>query len=1373
MLILYVTLLYITTMMETIGEIIRFILKVLTNSLAENTTDAVIDKVRPDAVKRAYKRALKRWTDDKRLRRMYADLRIDTLGKLAEYIDRGCDMGGEDVEELCRLLYEELNNDEATRQIVVLMNTEASNKRLVSIEHRQDEMLLGQERLHDVVERVADDVEATRGVSHFDKPEGYIPRTCSVVADSSSLVDRFVHPERYRPFSLLELVAGVTVVDGGRCILLAGAQAGKTTELYNLAYELQQDGLLKPLLYEVRDYAELTGLLPKLTDDMQRKTVLLIDALDERFDGNARNNLFNDINGYAKDYPHLRIILSCRSNFKDEIMLDDFVRVSLDDLSMEQVKAFLRDRGAAGLLKYIEKDLLYEFTRVPFFLSALVDFYKEKGTVPTDKNVLYEFVIDRRLSQEEKKSLEYRYDMLHEGRRLLGRLATGMQLIGANAMTDKDIVSMLGCNDHEWGLLQHSGMLELSSDKYRFVHNSFKEYFVAGVMCEMSMIDDIKKMCCYSGTDRIRDTWYNTLALYISRIRSHNAMFDELIKWISSDNMEMVLFIEKRTMSLKMRSDMFIRLMGEYNSKHLRIAEGSDYTYRRLMDFGSSVASAKYLFEELGRVTEINTPAINLLWCAKFIDWELLYDSDELAASLRDVLYGLLGKFLDVANSFFYVMLPFENKEFIDESGLNRIFDIVKDCDSAEVVSGFISLVNMAGMTDRYIDYIISHDACVNNYSYGEIHYHVGRDDLYKAYKSVSDKESLLKVLSQIAVLLRAYHDRHTSDRNDIVGVLGNVLDKLAEGWGADNGVEELVETAMLGCDEHFFRCDSSDAVDMFVAYFRKTGQDATYFEKLYGKLENAILNNDDKYDYDEKSALAYCTARMLSDECVDYVSERFERNTAEGAYMLYYLRDYAQENMRSMIDVKLYNLFPNHVRVNYIEMATKREQAELNVLFDYDEFRRQVIGVMTDRQVKSKTDVRQLRRQNRLFSYEEEERLNRFVLFFFYHVFDDDDKLDLNTVKQAVDDMEKYSAFLLQHGFRYMYSDSKERVVLDDAQRERLARIAVDVLRCLVDGSAVDCEVAACALKMLLYGGLTIEKELALGLMPWADFLIYEKGDGFYSHEYTVLDYIEERDDVSVDDIKCFIYDMIDSDGWPGTFRRREIFARFLCKHGLSGGCSRTFIYVRDWNGDNFEWINMLGIMMEYEQSCCFVLDRVEVLTPLKRLHVWDSGTLFKDGMYRETMLRDVEDNLSGYGTEYIDKALKLLLRLGSVVGIKYLNEHIAESRIRSDNFTFNNTSVEVLPTLMEMYVKVCSENKEFDPFLSSLVDAIANIAVSSEEGYSAVEKVFRDLMEADGKYVYLNFYIERWRKKRLEAGLCVWTVQSVRDFLAVLDRR
>lgn len=1356
--------------MEPFTTIIVKIADALKDKVTGDVADKVLNKVRRSDVERVYRRSLKKWTRDRRLRRLYAGSRIDTLEKLSEYLKDGTDMGGRVLGELCRLLYDEMKNDSSTCPLLNSLQLETLSDKVRDIAAKQDDIISIAGDIRDMECSVSEAVNVTGGIKEFSEVPGYMPRTCSWMYDDGCMADKFANPDRYRPFTLAEFVAGVTDSDSLRGVILAEAHAGKTTELYHLAYELQQDGMFNPVLYEVRTCSNLVDMLPKLAPDRQKETVLLIDALDERFDGNERNSLFRDIAGYACFYPHLRIILSCRSNFKGEMGLDGFRRIALDDVSLEQARTFMRDKGASGLIPYIEKDSLYEFIRIPFFLSALVDFYKSYGMIPSDKNALYEFVINKKLACEEDKRLGYRYDMQRDGRRLLEKLAVAMQLLGANSVTGNDAVSMLGCDDRGWNLVLHSGLLEQGDGKYRFVHNSFKEYFVAVVMCRMTTLESIKNICCYPGTDRIRDTWYNSVALYISRIKGHDAMFGEVLEWIVSSNKEMILFIDKRTMDAGRRSELFMMMTGDYNKKCLRIGHGSDYPFCRLMDFGFSVSSAEFLLAGLKEVKDINTPAVNLLWCAKFIDWDALYDNPQLVCSLRETLFDILGRSLDTGDRFMYVMLPFENRAFVNAADVARIRTVIGDSDSADVVSGFISAVNRAGLSDRYIDYILSKDSVVNNYSKDGVCHVVRRDGLYDAYKSVAERDSMIKVVSHVAALLREHDYQYTSDRDDLIGVLDAVLSGLASGYGSDSGVVISVYDAMLGCDKYFFDDRCADAVDLFAGYFRRTDVDDELFWKLYGQLEDVLTGKAEGIEYKQIRGLAFCAARMLSEERIECVSERLERNTAEGANILYWLRDYAGNCMQGLIDVKLRNAFPNHVREDYVRLAARREQADVDLLFDHDKFVKLVVSVAESKCLQNKDDVKELWKSGSLFSFDEEERLNRYVIWFFWHIFAGGKDFCMDDVERAAADMDLYHSFLFQHGVHYMYPDERESVVLSDVQKRCLVNIAEYLLERLASGAPVEGDAAAGAFKMLLNGDVAVSRDTALGLMPWAGYCIYEKGDGFYNTEHSILEYIENRGDVTVDEIAAAIYGEIDNDGWQHSLSRNLLFAKFFGRHGIRGGCLRTFAYIKGCNDEGGRWESLLCTMVEYPDSRVFVLDRIDELSALKRLYVWDCGMLFKDVSYRGMMQADMEENLLLYGDFGIAKALKLLLRLGSVAALEYLCTHLDTCPIRSDNFYFGSTCVDALSPLLEMYVALRAEDKLFDPFLSSVTDAISNIAVASDEGYNEVETYFRNLMDSGGDYIYLNSYLERWKLKRLEAGLDIWTVRRTGDFISRL---
>lgn len=84
-----------------------------------------------------------------------------------------------------------------------------------------------------------------------------------------------------------------------------------------------------------------------------------------------------------------------------------------------------------------------------------------------------------------------------------------------------------------------------------------------------------------------------------------------------------------------------------------------------------------------------------------------------------------------------------------------------------------------------------------------------------------------------------------------------------------------------------------------------------------------------------------------------------------------------------------------------------------------------------------------------------------------------------------------------------------------------------------------------------------------------------------------------------------------------------------------------------------------------------------------------------------------------------------------------------------------------------MKLYVCAYEENQAFDPFRSSVIGAIEDIAIASDNGFDVAESVLSDLIVSDDKYKFLYSSIERWRIQRLNAKLDIWTMKEVRNFL------
>jgi len=134
------------------------------------------------------------------------------------------------------------------------------------------------------------------------------------------------------------VVGNVDNSSTNKYILYSSAQTGKTTELKQLCWELQQSGLFLPVLLEVRDNSDLKREnLPYEQYENGKEIIVIIDALDE-VNGKTQEDLLETIDGYAADHPEFKMVLSCRSNYRSNSRLQLFTELFLEDLDREDIQ---------------------------------------------------------------------------------------------------------------------------------------------------------------------------------------------------------------------------------------------------------------------------------------------------------------------------------------------------------------------------------------------------------------------------------------------------------------------------------------------------------------------------------------------------------------------------------------------------------------------------------------------------------------------------------------------------------------------------------------------------------------------------------------------------------------------------------------------------------------------------------------------------------------------------------------------------------------------------------------------------------------------------------------------------------------------------
>ena len=332
-----------------------------------------------ERIEKCYHTALKRWCADNAVRQHIAYKYFNDLDQLKEfYSTEKWEKEGVNLNGLAKFWIEELSKDEEVSHYITTQG-------FIPIDEELDKLtalLKNQE--------IRNGKQIRRGLTKHKAVDGYIRRFCTSDQSENNFI-YYVLGIKGR-HTLADYVTGVEDTSTNKIVLYSSAQTGKTTELKQLCWDLQQSGLYLPVSFEIRTNTKLKREdLPESQYVDGKEVVLVIDALDE-VNGQKYEDLLEEIGGYAYEHPEMKMVLSCRSNFRRERQLELFTELFLEELSIGDAKNYAtkREVNSDGFMRSIFANQLEDFIKNPFFLNVLIDAYKEKGKqLPKSKAEIY------------------------------------------------------------------------------------------------------------------------------------------------------------------------------------------------------------------------------------------------------------------------------------------------------------------------------------------------------------------------------------------------------------------------------------------------------------------------------------------------------------------------------------------------------------------------------------------------------------------------------------------------------------------------------------------------------------------------------------------------------------------------------------------------------------------------------------------------------------------------------------------------------------------------------------------------------------------------------------------------------------------------
>lgn len=1326
-------------------------------------------KVKPTPIEKAYKEALKRWNTHHYVRGYYKQHRLETLEEFSQYVMSMDDLHGDaDMNELFRLIEEELKKDEKTynalielREKAIELGVEKLLKEVIGIHGKLDEHTA---LLHEIKKKLSSHNKGQR--EPFDCPETYIQRYCSQRLETDDYVRYFLEHKEIRSYPLIDFVLGNADCSSKKYILFSDAHAGKTTELRKLCYDVQENGMFVPILYEVKHHPNLLQDLPALDDDDDGEIVLVIDALDERFDGDERSQLFREIEGYAKEHRQIRIVLSCRSNIKKECEMEGFKPLMLDGIKQEDAINYLQVRNQEALAEEIKQSGIIELTRTPFSLIAISDYYHENKHLPANKPELYDYFIDRKLKRELTKISGRKARKLRKGLEILQALAVALQLMDVNQLCEDKVYYLMGEDDEMLDATLRTSFIELTEEGgYGFVHNTYKEHFVAKYLYQIGDLEKIQQICCYSRTKTVKTSWYNTVALMLSSMPKADALSDEIMNWIVNDNKEMVLYIDQQMLSEEQRTSVLIEILENCKKKNVRFGDFYTSQYKELLEFGNSQETIDYIEKELKSCKKKDCHLINLMFMIHHLRWETL--SENRSKKLKRTMLSTFGRLIKIEEVAYPLFVAFRNPRLMRKDVVDYIYEKIKDSTQPDVLNQFVEYVNESGDTEDYIDVIIGMSKHIHDYRRHGATCCVTKVHLHDCYKAVATWKNIQKVLRHLTKEVTEHKYYYDGDIRELNEVISELLNKVAQMTKtnpkrADFVFDELIQMA----EER--RELKSVGTDPFVAFFEKTNTTQHYFELSLEKLKEKLFDRQEwggkSYEYHRLlEAYAYSTSLFLTEDRVDEICREYESNSIEGYSLLNWIKQTASEEMREVIETKQKSQYPSHwIDPHKPSIWDVKRQKDYDEFMDFERFKAVVMKVVQDKSPKSKEDIKALRKVKVKFSDGEEDRINQYVFSILYDFTQEDNSVDLAGMSAFISNEKSYHRLVVEKTVERLYQGDRN-VKLTGEQKTVFESAVREILREMSDAPFDwQCLHKSPAISALLHHDVSVDKDILLKLLPYSGNSIYIRGKMNFGCYYYLFDYIREQ---LKEDEQIFYRALQECMEKPEVQveDNLKLWGKYLIKTGKTLEIPRIKKWLKVMDDGDAAY-TIIKAMTERADMRKIVMTATFVrgLSIEKKEYVYE--LLASDDSLDDFVKNGIERLFYRLDAGCKGRAIYYLFAKGSVKALRYLARHLD---MFGRNYAMNYHSIEALPLLLKIYVSTIDRQPRHD--YSCLLNAIEMIAATSDYNWKTVKKDIEKLISQDQKYVGLNWYLDKWERQYWERQTRGMSFEEVKETIGL----
>lgn len=1307
-------------------------------SLKENFSKK--DKERID---KCYEKALKRWSTDDIVRERIARRKFSSVNQLQE-LYKTSDWKKEtfSLKGLTDLWIEELRKDEVCAHYIQNQEIKACDKidPLTELLMKRD--------------AIATTQHIRRGLTKHKAVEGYLRRYCSSDQSENNFI-YYILGKKER-LILADYVVGLEEVPANKFILYSSAQTGKTTELKQLCWELQHSGLYMPVSFEVRTNTKLKrDDLPAFQYADNKEVVVVIDALDE-VNGQRYDDLIEEIGGYAYDHPEMKIILSCRSNYRRESQLNLFTELFLEELSQDDAWEHIDNvlGKGNGLFHYIIDNQLNDFAKSPFFLNVLIDAYKENSKqLPKTKAEIYQLFIEKSYKKEKEDknvplAIQHSFDA---SVLLLERVALGLSLMNVQTLSEEELRQCLHNDANNVEECKRYDLIRCEDERYSFKHNAFREWLVANYLSHEGI--EKAKLLASHPNGRIKPEWYNIIMLWLSMYgKERKDEINVILGWLKEASLDLVIYIDRDMLDEKTRNDVFKGLLLEYKSLGIRMSNITTQDYKNLLSFGQSEETVSFMTDEIIEAKPGTAYYADLMCLCYFLNWEILsLQSKELTENLFRALEVKTKEALANKTSNDLSFLYFDNKFFTQKDYFERIFAIVRSSKHYEAIKSMIRLIGKANKADEYVDYILEKEGYVHNQQKGNITVIVSRTAIYTSLSKLKSLDGVKKVLCH------PLYNPH-EEQDEYLNMMEKVLESVERfiRQGHQELVNILEDYYISVYKEYYYHFDHDEQSQKLLTLLRDCYQKAGQRERgrkcFYEQLQ--VLFSAQKQEENSHEVMRKIFSMAALWMTKEDVKEDFRNFRADDGEDLVKASWYQEIPYREVFECAgaLYNeTFP---QAQLFTKGKERRKKAFNDFANYKLFKQIILEMVTvlDAQTTRKEYSKRLR--------DLDEGYNQYAYRFFLYYVDRNDRYNIGGIIKGIKNQKLYEAFFMKEVSDLMASSDYGQVLTDEAKGRCLACARESVLKLRYqDGTSV--YFLKSALTLMLKGCFEVATDVLPKLLNYGELSISKKDeDGYSNSEYTLFEYISAHVDVNT--LAPLVIDKLQENVHKEEYPLSYAFSNYLVENHIKEGYSLALRFA-------LTGFDMAGNILELLIKNRIKVDEIKAATNRMkesyRLSCYSS--LVRNAGEKVWVKERLEAEFKTYSDYNLKRAVRLLLSIGSMDALDYLHSY-PDMMNDGHDFYFNYDNPNATPSLC-FFIKYNEENHfDNEPFIpNSIITSLERIATKNQDSLIEVKKYLQQLTQEGEKYKYLNRYIIAFEDKYYAADSGIKDIKKVMELI------